>query len=212
MNLSFKLFSIASAALLVSACNMMPNQSGSRCQSSAPCGQQNASNIVVQPAQAAPSRVVKKETQVIDVMPRDPIIVRTTGYSAPTTNKSFSKAQQRLMTMRGSKLDAYRNLAERVYGIDISSNNSVSNMIAQHDEIRAYVDAYLVGAKIVSQRELADGTFETVVELALKENFRQCVSSVQAMRSDPNCLMNNHYSTSASVPKPERPSSFYSVQ
>ncbi|MBM6552165.1 LPP20 family lipoprotein [Marinomonas ostreistagni] len=160
----------------------------------------------------AQQRKVTRETEVIDVMPREPIVVRTTGYSAPMTNSSFSPAQRRLMTMRGSKLDAYRNLAERVYGIDISSNNSVSNMVAQHDEIRAYVDAYLVGAKVVSQRELADGTFETVVELALKENFRQCVSSVAAMRSDPNCLMNNNYSTSASVPKPERPSSFYSVQ
>lgn len=204
-----KLLLVAGATVFLGACSSFPGYIGSSCSTAKPCSKDQKPNIIVESAQ--PER---KETHIIDVVPRDPIIVRTTGYSAPVESSSFSKAQARLLTMRGSKLDAYRNLAERVYGLDINSSSSVNNMVTQYDEIRAYVDAYLVGAKVVSQRELKDGTFETVVELALKEDFRQCVSSVEAIRSNPHCLTKNNYRTSAPMPspKPQRPSSFYSVQ
>ncbi|WP_231870852.1 LPP20 family lipoprotein [Marinomonas aquimarina] len=149
--------------------------------------------------------------EIIEAQPRDPIIVNATGYSAPVTNKALSKAQARLMSLRGSKLDAYRNLSERVYGISLDGSSSLSNMMAQHDDLRTYVNAYLVGAKVISQRELEDGTFETVVELALQENFRQCAGSPEAIRSNPNCQLIKRSSSTTSTPK-KQPSTFYSVQ
>ncbi|ADZ89944.1 hypothetical protein GV054_03375 [Marinomonas mediterranea] len=140
----------------------------------------------------------EKDIEIIDVVPRDPIIVNATGYSAPISRKNLSKSQARLMSLRGSKLDAYRNLAERVYGLKIDGTSSISNMMTTHDELRTYVDAYLVGAKVVSQRELEDGTFETVVEMALQENFRQCVSSPSSILSNPACQVRPRYNTSSS--------------
>ena len=214
MNVISKLVVLTSTSVLLAACTHTSYPMTKGCSANSPCVNSAPSTIIAAPqyqAAPAPAPATVQETEVIEVMPREPIIVRSTGYSAPPTNKSFTRAQNRLMTMRGSKIDALRNLAERVYGVEINANNSVSNMVAQSDEIRAYVDAYLVGAKVVSQRELEDGTFETVVELALQQNFRQCVSSVEALKSNPNCLSNNSYKVSASGSN-QIPTSFYNVQ
>lgn len=75
------------------------------------------------------------------------------------------------MAMRASKLDAYRALTEEVYGVRITSNSTVSALVSQHDNFRAYVDAYLRGAKVLTVTPLADGNYETVMELEISDQF-----------------------------------------
>ncbi len=118
-----------------------------------------------------------------------PIVVSATGYAAPLENNKVSKAQARLLTLRGSKIDAYRNLSERVYGLKLRGSSSLRSMMTAHDELQTFVDAYLMGAKVVSQRELEDGSFETIVEMALQENFQQCVLNPQSIATNPACQM-----------------------
>lgn len=206
MSLKGRLLALACFSTLLTGC-VVTQPSSPVCNSTSPCvngiNSQTNSNPNFNPS--------AQSLEIVDIEPREPIIINATGYSAPVINKSFSKAQARLMSLRGSKLDAYRNLSERVYGISLDGSSSLSNMIAQHDDLRAYVNAYLVGAKVISQRELEDGTFETVVELALQENFRQCASSPEAIRSNPNCQVTQRASSTTSVPK-KQPSTFYSVQ
>lgn len=205
MSLKGRLLALACFSTLLTGC-VVTQPSSPVCNSTSPCvngmSSQASSNLSIN--SSAPS------LEIVDIEPREPIIINATGYSAPVTNKSLSKAQARLMSLRGSKLDAYRNLSERVYGISLDGSSSLSNMMAVHDDLRTYVNAYLVGAKVISQRELDDGTFETVVELALQENFRQCASSPEAIRSNPNCQLRKRSSTT-STPK-KQPSTFYSVQ
>lgn len=204
MSLKGNVLFLAALSSLLSGCLAM-KPSTPVCTSTSPCVD-GVSDVRV--GNQAPQQV-----EIIDVVPKDPIIINATGYAAPSVSKSLTKAQSRLMTMRGSKLDAYRNLSERVYGISLDGSSSLSNLMMQHDELRAYVNAYLVGAKVISQRELEDGTFETVVELALQENFRQCVSSIDALRSNPNCQLRKRTQTmTTNSAQPVKPSSFYSVQ
>lgn len=208
MSLRGKLLALACTSTLLTGC-VVTQPASPICTSTAPCVGSMSSTAYGSTPSVQPAR----EIEVIDVIPRDPIVINATGYSAPVTSKSLTKAQARLMSLRGSKLDAYRNLSERVYGISLDGSSSLSNMMMQHDELRAYVNAYLVGAKVISQRELEDGTFETVVELALQENFRQCASSPESIRSNPSCqLRRASNSTSATSAVKKQPSSFYSVQ
>lgn len=200
-----KLATLIGFATLLTACSGKPIME-SQCTSIAPCTGGMLSSSME-------SEEENRNIEIIDVVPRDPIIVNAAGYSAPISSKQLSKSQARLMSLRGSKLDAYRNLSERVYGLKIDGTSSLSNMMMQHDELRTYVDAYLVGAKVISQRELEDGTFETVVEMALQENFRACVSSPESIRSNPTCQIRPNYNTTSSVATPaSQPSNFYSVQ
>lgn len=109
----------------------------------------------------------------------DPVVVRVSGFGtyddATADRLSTSK---RLIARRASQLDAYRNLAERVYGTVIYGSSTVSDFVARNDMFRSYVDTYLRGAKVVSVIEHSDGVVETVMELKLERRFRECVAQV----------------------------------
>ncbi|MEN6585102.1 MAG: LPP20 family lipoprotein [Sulfuricella sp.] len=109
-----------------------------------------------------------------------PVTLTAIGYGATIPNSNYTEGQKRLMAMRASKLDAYRALAEQVYGVRITSNSTIAGLAAQHDSFRAYVDAYIRGAKIVTVTPMADGNYETVLELELNEQFYQTVSQPQS--------------------------------
>lgn len=109
-----------------------------------------------------------------------PVTLTAIGYGASTSYNNHTAGQKRLMTMRASKLDAYRALAEQVYGVRITSNSTIAGLAAQHDSFRAYVDAYIRGAKVVSVTPMAEDNYETVLELELNEQFYQSVNRPQS--------------------------------
>ncbi|MBR7889120.1 LPP20 family lipoprotein [Marinomonas sp. A79] len=208
MTSSLRIFLIAIGAVLLSGCQNLAQQSatGEPCTSVAPCN----GNIVGGDTSTTAGYTQTGSVNTVAIIKQEPIIVTATGYAALITNKRLSQSQARIMTLRSSMLDAYRNLSERVYGLKIDGSSTLSNMVMQNDELRTYVDAYLIGAKVVSQREHEDGTFETVVEMALQENFRQCLTS-SSMQNDPNCQVQPAYRTiNAQSATPT--TNFYSIE
>lgn len=110
----------------------------------------------------------------------EPITVRVSGfgtYEAPATDRLNTR--KRLMARRASQLDAYRNLAERVYGTVIYGSSTVNDFVLRNDMFRAYVDTYIRGAKLVAVNEHSDGVVESVMELKLEPRFRECVARVE---------------------------------
>ena len=116
----------------------------------------------------------------------EPIIVRVTGYGAYLENPRMSKGQNQLMAMRASKLDAYRAIAERVYGTRVSGGSTVEAMVLRDDRFRTYVDSVIRGAKVISTYELAHNNYETTMELVLEPTFYDCLTTTDALQS-PNC-------------------------
>ncbi len=120
--------------------------------------------------------------------------IRVTGYGAPP-KAFYSDPQRRLMAMRAAKIDAYRNLAERVKGIQIWGGTTVGDMVIEKDRFRVYLDTYLVGAKVIAENPNEDGSFETVVELkvgsrflanALGQNQDPCLQPGQSLTQRPH--------------------------
>jgi len=98
------------------------------------------------------------------------IKIRVTGYGAQP--KSFyPDPQRRLMAMRAAKVDAYRSLAERITGIQIWGGSTIGDMVVEKDRFRVYLDTHLAGARVISENGQEDGTFETIVELKVGQNF-----------------------------------------
>lgn len=199
MSLQIRSLLLLTGSIILAGCQTYSGSgqtsSSMTCTTVGPCNGNSlgsSSAPAVTTTSTAPSNV-QNASNVIGVIQREPIIVNATGYAAVTPSKRFSKSQARLMALRSSTLDAYRNLSERVYGLKIDGSSSLSNMVLQNDELRTYIDAYLVGAKVVSQREHEDGTFETVVEMALQENFRQCVTTPDALGNNPQCQIKPPY-------------------
>lgn len=109
----------------------------------------------------------------------EPIVVRVSGFGTYEDVAADRRdPRKRLMARRASQLDAYRNLAERVYGTVIYGNSTVSEFVMGNDMFRAYVDSYIRGAEKLAVNEHSDGVIETVLELKLAPHFQACAAEV----------------------------------
>ena len=107
--------------------------------------------------------------QTVEPMEKTPIykkeVIISTGYANISAQKSKNQAQRRLMAIRASKLDAYRNLTEQVYGQSLNASTTVEDMIIVNDSMRAHVEGVVYGAKVVSINPIGDDSYETKLEL-----------------------------------------------
>jgi len=101
-----------------------------------------------------------------------PVLLKATGSGIPPPG-SVNPAQARLMALRAAKVDAMRNLAEQVSAVNIISETNIQDFVTKNDTIKARVDSFIKGAWVSEERELADGTIEVDMELALGIGFRR---------------------------------------
>ena len=141
----------------------------SGCIQSTPCCSGDDVKPNNQSAVAVPS-AMKHTTQVAESKP-ELMKISGIGYGAESTFGAYTPGQRRLMAIRASKLDAYRALAEQLYGIKIDSNTSISTLTAKSDSFRARVNAVVRGARIVSVTPMADRNYETVLEVYVDKRF-----------------------------------------
>ena len=102
---------------------------------------------------------------VQSVLDRNNNIIAT-GYAVISVQKADTPAQQRILSIKASKLDAYKVLMEQVYGQYSDANTTVSEMIVQSDTFRAKVQGVIYGAKLVSITPVGDDTYETTLSLS----------------------------------------------
>lgn len=119
---------------------------------------------------------------------REPILIRVTGYSAFDSEKDAKSESKRLLALRASKMDAYRALAERVYGLSISGQSVVKDFIMKEDHFSVELNSFIRGARVVSVNEKKDIGFETVLELLLPSDFNDCLNKVNNFKNGMNCL------------------------
>ena len=88
-----------------------------------------------------------------------------TGYAVIAIQNHKLPAQQRLMAIRASKLDAYRSLAEQVYGQYLDASTTVADMVVMNDNFRSRVEGVIYGAVVVSITPVGEDTYETTLSL-----------------------------------------------
>jgi len=91
--------------------------------------------------------------------------IRATGYAVISTQNHKNGAQQRLMAIRASKLDAYRALPEQVYGQQLDATTTVAEMMITSDTFRTRVQGIIYGAVLESITPIGDDTYETTMSL-----------------------------------------------
>ncbi len=99
-----------------------------------------------------------------------------TGYAVISIQNHRNPAQQRLLAIRASKLDAYRALTEQVYGQQLDASTTVADMTVMSDTFRARVEGVIYGAVLVSITPVGDDTYETTMSLD-----RNVVSDLRAL-------------------------------
>jgi hypothetical protein len=88
-----------------------------------------------------------------------------TGYAVISIQNHKNSAQQRLLAIRASKLDAYRALTEQVYGQQLDATTTVADMTVLNDTFRTRVEGVIYGATLVSITPVGDDTYETTLSL-----------------------------------------------
>jgi len=104
-------------------------------------------------------------TEKIDISELPPWVEDTftaTGRGAPPAD--VPEDQAKLLALRAAKVDALRNLAEMVEGLELDARTRVRDFVVGEDRIYTEVHAFVWGAEVKEERILADGSAEVEVE------------------------------------------------
>jgi hypothetical protein len=88
-----------------------------------------------------------------------------TGYAVISIQAGDNPAHQRLLSIRASKLDAYRALLEQVYGQYLDTTTTIAEMVVKSDTFRSRVQGVIYGARLVSITTVGEDTYETTLSL-----------------------------------------------
>lgn len=86
-----------------------------------------------------------------------------------------NSAQARLKGIRAAKMDAYRNLTEKVYGVRITGQTKVVDHVSKDDTIRGNVQGFIKNAQVKEEKIKPDGTCEVTLELYLGKKFAKII-------------------------------------
>lgn len=88
---------------------------------------------------------VEWETETPDQFP----VLTAVGYAPIADQPGDNQEHKDLAAMRASKLAAYRELAEQVYGQRIAGGSSVESWALTNDTFQASVDGVIRGAEVI---------------------------------------------------------------
>lgn len=87
------------------------------------------------------------------------------GYAVVSVQNHTNPEQRRLLAIRSSKLDAYRSLAEQVFGQYLDADTTIEEMMVADDRFRARVEGVIYGARLVSIEPVGDDSYQTTLSL-----------------------------------------------
>ncbi|MCD9468433.1 LPP20 family lipoprotein [Photobacterium iliopiscarium] len=101
-------------------------------------------------------------------------IVFAVGYASISEQNGRTQEEKSLRAMRASKVDAYRELSEQIYGLRISATTSLSNQQLGPENTDGAVDGIIRGAKVVRSYPVGDSyVTEMELNLGLMERMKQ---------------------------------------
>jgi hypothetical protein len=81
--------------------------------------------------------------------------------------QDITAEQGKLLARRAAEADAYRKLAETVYGLQLNSRTTVRDFVAESDEIRADVDTFIKGIRLGTPTWYEDNSCEVPAEVTV---------------------------------------------
>lgn len=81
--------------------------------------------------------------------------------------QDISREQNKLLAKRAAEADAYRKLAEAVYGLQINARTYVRDFVTESDDIRTDVDSFVKGVRLGTPTWYDDGSCEVPAEVTV---------------------------------------------
>ncbi|MFC3031862.1 LPP20 family lipoprotein [Pseudoalteromonas fenneropenaei] len=124
------------------------------------------------------SSVFDKHVEYSVVEPDTYPVLRAVGYAPLKAQPGDSETERMLMAIKASKIEAYRELAEQVYGQKLGSNLTVKGAVTQNDVLRGQVQGMIRGAKVVKSYAVGD-VYTTELELDMKRVFDLYITEIK---------------------------------
>ena len=105
------------------------------------------------------------------VKPESFPVLSAIGQAPISLQKSDHKTQRMLMAINASKIAAYAELAEQVYGQTIDGKTTMSNLIVDNQKLKTSVQGIIRGAKVVKSYPVGD-TYTTELSLDFKDVYQ----------------------------------------
>jgi len=109
-----------------------------------------------------------------DVFP----VLYATGFAPISMQKSTHETQRMLMAIKASKIAAYAELAEQVYGQQVTGKVTMADLLIEDQQLTASVQGVIRGAKVVKSYPVGD-----VYTTELQLNFEDVYNIYQANQS-----------------------------
>lgn len=113
------------------------------------------------------SSVFDKHVQYKYVEPDSYPVLKAIGYAPISAQPGNNDTQRSLMALKASKLEAYRELAEQVYGQKITAGTTVKGSVAQNDQLQSQVQGIIKGAQVIKSYPVGD-SYATELRLDMK--------------------------------------------
>ncbi len=113
------------------------------------------------------SSLFDKHVEYTYIQPDNYPVLKAVGYAPIGAQPSDNASQRTLLAIKASKLEAYRELAEQVYGQKISADTTVKNSIAENDQLQSQVQGVIKGAQVIKTYAVGD-TYATELQLDMK--------------------------------------------
>jgi len=120
---------------------------------------------------SACSSVYDKHVQWETIKPETFPVIHGVGYAPISLQKSEHKTQRMLMAIKASKIAAYAELAEQIYGQQVSSNITMADLLIDNHQLNASVQGLIRGAKVVKSYPVGD-TYTTELVLDFKKVYQ----------------------------------------
>ena len=111
------------------------------------------------------SNLIDKQIEWQTIEPETYPVLRSVGYAPIDSQHGSDRTAKTLMAVKASKLDAYRELAEQVYGQKIDGNQSLANLVVVDTQLQASVEGVIRGARVVKSYPVGENSYATELEL-----------------------------------------------
>lgn len=124
------------------------------------------------------SSIYDKHVSWQSVEPESFPVIHAVGYAPISLQKSEHETQRMLMAIKASKLAAYAELAEQVYGQQVSNKLSMADLLVENNQLSASVQGVIRGAKVVKSYAVGD-TYTTEMTLDFKDVYDIYLATVR---------------------------------
>ena len=117
------------------------------------------------------SSLFTKHVEWETIEPASYPVLTAVGYAPISAQLGSDESTKTLMAIKASKLDAYRELAEQVFGQKVDGEQEWANLILTNNQLKSSVEGVIRGARVLKSYPVGEDTYATELELDMSRVF-----------------------------------------